>query len=315
MFEDKELEEDLKNKLQKIADDNDALLMSFIAPDTIVRTSPISNDYAKIKIQDLYAIEKIIEDLKDKDILPKKLHLVIHTPGGGVSATTKIAKYLQKTFKKIEAYVPYQAASGGTVLCLAANVIVMGDTSNLTPIDPQIRFHGSMVSTASYEQVIEDMKDKYSTSSPEEIPSPDQQMCNKLDPIIAKEFSKIVLDSLVVALDLLDNSQNPKTAKDNARIARAAIRLTKTVYTHSHQIDAKSASEMGLTISKDADKMALLRVYKGWVSCKLNDKKTNHIIKVFVPKKEENNETENSSTPSGNGTESVTEETTPPAAT
>lgn len=295
----KDLSEELKAKLQKIADDNDVLVMSFIAPDTIVRKSPVAYAYAKITLDDLYKVEKEIENLKTSANLPKKLHLIIHTPGGRVDATTKIARYLRGAFDEIEAYVPYEAASGGTVLCLAANCIVMGDTSNLTPIDPQIKYKGETVSAVSYEQAIDDMTEKYPTSSPDEIPSPDQQKSNKFDPIIAKEFSKVVLDSLMVAVELLDASQSPKKQEDKNKIYRAAFSLTKTVYPHSHQFNAKRARDIGLTISADVDKMGLLKTYREWVSCKLNEKVTTHIIETYVPKKDIPNDSTNKTTESG----------------
>lgn len=279
-----ETSQELQNKLQGASDENSALVMSFIAPDTIVKKSPTSYDYAQITYQDLYNIEDKIEPLKEQGKLPKKLHLIIHTPGGRADATTKIARYLRKNFEEIEAYVPYEAASGGTVLSLSANLIVMRDTSNLTPIDPQVIYKGRRVSAVSYEQAIKDMMKKYSTTSPDEIPSPDQQMCNQFDPVIAKEMSKIVLDSLMVAIELLEASQKPKNEKDNQRIVDVAFALTKTAFPHDRQIDIKNANDIGLTISKDDDKLKLLKLYKEWVSCKLDVKETNHVVETYTPK-------------------------------
>lgn len=274
---------ELQKDLQKNADDNNAFVMSFIAPDTIVKKSPTSYDYAQITYQDLYNIEEKIEPLKKAGKLPKKMHLVIHSPGGRVDATTKIARYLRKHFEEIEAYVPYEAASGGTVLCLAANSIIMGDTSNLTPIDPQVLYKGRRISATSYEQAIKDMIKKYSTSSPDEIPSPDQQMCNQFDPIIAKEMSKIVFDSIMVSFELLEESQKPKTPTDNNRIFGIVFSLTKTNFPHDHQFDAKSARDIGLTILDDTSRIELLKTYKKWVSCKLDAKETNHIVETYMP--------------------------------
>lgn len=284
---------DLQLKLQEIANINNALVMSFIAPDTIVKKSPASYDYAQITYQDLYNIEEKIESLKEQAVLPEKLHLIIHSPGGRVDATTKIARYIRQHFKEIEAYVPYEAASGGTVICLAANLIVMGSTSNLTPIDPQVIYKDRRISAVSYEQAIREMTQKYPTSSPDEIPSPDQQMCNQFDPIVAKEMSKAVYDSIVVAIELLEASQKPTTTKDIDKIIDIAFSLTKTKFPHDHQFDAKSATDIGLTISKDDDKLKLLKTYKEWVSCKLNTKETNHIVETYIPKpKKEEKENE-----------------------
>lgn len=296
MADKQETPQEIKTKLQESSNKNNTLVMSFIAPDTIVRKSPTSYDYAQITYQDLYNIEEKIEPLIAEGRLPKKLHLIIHSPGGRVDATTKIARYLRQNFDEIEAFVPYEAASGGTVLCLAANSIIMGRTSNLTPIDPQVLYKGERISAVSYEQAIKDMMKKYSTSSPAEIPSPDQQMCNQFDPIIAQEMSKTVYDSIMVAIELLDASQKPKTDKEVKKLLNVAFSLTKTEFPHEHQIDVKDATEMGLTISKDVDKLELLKIYKEWVSCKLGAKEITHIIETYIPSKEEkeNEKTEKS---------------------
>lgn len=101
-------------------------------------------------------------------------------------------------------------------------------------------------------------------------------------------MSKIVFESIVVAIELLEASQKPKTPKDNERIVKAALSLTKTDFPHDHQFDAKSANDMGLTISKDDGKLELLKTYKEWVSCKLHVKETNHIVETYIPKEEVN---------------------------
>ncbi|MCK1503146.1 hypothetical protein [Bradyrhizobium sp. 188] len=67
------------------------------------------------------------------------LDLVLHTPGGDVAATESIIDYLRSKFgTNIRVIVPQISMSGGTMIALAANEIVMGSHSNLGPIDPQI---------------------------------------------------------------------------------------------------------------------------------------------------------------------------------
>jgi ClpP class serine protease len=63
---------------------------------------------------------------------------VIHTPGGLVLAAMQIARALEAHKAKVTVYVPVYAMSGGTLLALAANEIVLGEFSVLGPIDPQI---------------------------------------------------------------------------------------------------------------------------------------------------------------------------------
>jgi ClpP class serine protease len=63
---------------------------------------------------------------------------VIHTPGGLVLAAMQIARALEAHKAKVTVYVPVYAMSGGTLIALAADEIVLGEFSVLGPIDPQI---------------------------------------------------------------------------------------------------------------------------------------------------------------------------------
>jgi len=69
----------------------------------------------------------------------KGLDLVLHTPGGAISATQSIVDYLHKMFKNdIRAFVPQIALSAGTMIACSCKEIWMGKQSNLGPIDPQL---------------------------------------------------------------------------------------------------------------------------------------------------------------------------------
>jgi ClpP class serine protease len=66
------------------------------------------------------------------------LDIVLHTPGGLVLATMQIARALGDHKAKVTAFVPHYAMSGGTLIALAANEIVMCKHSVLGAIDPQL---------------------------------------------------------------------------------------------------------------------------------------------------------------------------------
>ncbi len=279
----KEIDQTLLKELQNIADKSSALLMSFIAPEKIVRTSPVSYDYARITVTDLYNMEKEIENLKQNNRLPKNLHLIIQTPGGDVYAATRIVKYLLSTFEHIEAFVPYEAASGGTMLCLTANTITMDSASYLTPIDPQVRYKGQYVSATTFEQAVSDFQEDFGKYRPEEIPSPYQQMGEQFDPVILKEMKKIVFDTFIVAYETLKVSQKAKNKDDQNKILNLTFALGKTAYPHSHVIAIDEARRIGLNIDNSQEKITLLKTYKRWVSCRLKEESTSHVIDVICP--------------------------------
>ncbi len=65
------------------------------------------------------------------------LAVVIHTMGGYSMPTEMIAKALSRHKGEKVAFVPYAAMSGGTVIALSTQEIVMGPEASLGPIDTQ----------------------------------------------------------------------------------------------------------------------------------------------------------------------------------
>jgi ClpP class serine protease len=66
------------------------------------------------------------------------IDLVCHTPGGLVLASEQIARGLHRHPAKVTVIVPHYAMSGGTMLALAADEILMDDNAVLGPVDPQL---------------------------------------------------------------------------------------------------------------------------------------------------------------------------------
>lgn len=66
------------------------------------------------------------------------LVLLLHTPGGDPNAVESIVEYLHSKFRRIDVVVPYLAMSGGAMISLASDLLVLGKQSQLGPIDPQL---------------------------------------------------------------------------------------------------------------------------------------------------------------------------------
>jgi ClpP class serine protease len=66
------------------------------------------------------------------------IDLILHTPGGLVLASEQIAHALCRHPARVTVFVPHYAMSGGTLLALAADEIVMDENAVLGPIDPQL---------------------------------------------------------------------------------------------------------------------------------------------------------------------------------
>jgi len=66
------------------------------------------------------------------------IDLILHTPGGLVLASEQIAYALRAHSGKVTVLVPHYAMSGGTLLALAADEILMDPAAVLGPVDPQL---------------------------------------------------------------------------------------------------------------------------------------------------------------------------------
>ena len=66
------------------------------------------------------------------------IDLIIHTPGGLVLAAEQIAHALCRHKGKVTVMVPHYAMSGGTMLAMASDEIVMDENAVLGPVDPQL---------------------------------------------------------------------------------------------------------------------------------------------------------------------------------
>jgi len=86
---------------------------------------------------DVHDSEEVLRAIKLTD--PEvPLDLLVHTPGGLVLAAGQIAKALRRHPGKVTVFVPHYAMSGGTLIALAADEIVMDPNAVLGPVDPQI---------------------------------------------------------------------------------------------------------------------------------------------------------------------------------
>lgn len=86
-------------------------------------------------------------DVNDSEEVIRAIHLtapevpidlILHTPGGLVLAALQIARAIKKHPGKVTVYVPHYAMSGGTLIALAADEIIMDEHAVLGPVDPQI---------------------------------------------------------------------------------------------------------------------------------------------------------------------------------
>jgi ClpP class serine protease len=157
------------------------------------------------------------------------IDLILHTPGGLVLATEQIARALVRHQAKVTVFIPHYAMSGGTMLAMAADEIVMDENAVLGPVDPQL---GSMAA-ASVLKVLEEKP----------ISEIDDQTLVMAD--VARKALKQV--QKFVRTLLQDNIPRQKINPEN--IERIIARLTTGEVTHDYPVTVEEAQEIGLPVT------------------------------------------------------------------
>jgi ClpP class serine protease len=154
------------------------------------------------------------------------LDIVLHTPGGLVLAALQIARAIGAHKAKVTVFVPHYAMSGGTLIALAANEIVMCHHSVLGPIDPQL----GQTPAASLLKVIEQKP----------IAEIDDQT------LVMADVGRKAIAQVRHAAETLLTDRMPA---DQAEAL--AEKLATGTWTHDYPIFAAEAKELGLPVSTD----------------------------------------------------------------
>jgi hypothetical protein len=93
------------------------------------RAEPID---LQISLADIQGFMETVNGVSERN-----LDLIIHSPGGSAEAAESIVEYLRQRFDNVRVFVPIAAMSAATMVALSGDEIVMGQHSQLGPIDPQ----------------------------------------------------------------------------------------------------------------------------------------------------------------------------------
>ena len=187
-----------------------------------------------IDINDSEEVLRAIQ-MTDDDIA---LDIVLHTPGGLVLAALQIARAIHEHKGKVTVFVPHYAMSGGTLIALAADEIIMSRHAVLGPIDPQL----GQSPAASLIKVV------------------DQKPIAEIDDqtlVMADVGRKAIAQVKQSASDILKR----RLPADQAEAL--ADKLSAGTWTHDYPLFAATAKELGLPVSTEMpdDVLELMKLY------------------------------------------------------
>ena len=158
------------------------------------------------------------------------LDIVLHTPGGLVLASEQIACAIKRHPGKVTVFIPHYAMSGGTLVSLAADEIIMDPDAVLGPVDPQMGTpSGGFYPAASILRALEQ-------------PNPNREDQTIILGDMARKAIVQVYDSV---LCLVKDTMPEEQARSLAQA------LSDGRWTHDYPISPDQARDLGLKVTHE----------------------------------------------------------------
>jgi hypothetical protein len=180
------------------------------------------------------------------------LNLVLRSNGGIPETPLSIVSLIREFFDKFIVYIPENAHSAATLLCLGADKIVMTPMSSLSPVDPQInvpnpdkdngqsRISFSVEDVAGYYKLLDKLK-----ITDEKKSEALEFLTKKMHPALLGQIERvreliIVLANRIIKVDSIDETKKSGIIK----------KLTEAIPSHNYWISRAEAIEIGLPVEK-----------------------------------------------------------------
>jgi len=186
-------------------------------------------------------------DIQDSEEILRAIHmtdpevpidLILHTPGGLVLASLQIARAIANHKAKVTVFVPHYAMSGGTLIALSADEIVMSPHAVLGPVDPQIeRYAAASLLSVIERKPIKEVEDKTI--------------------ILADQAKKAIAQVREGVRELIVGKMSSEKADELSDL------LSSGKWTHDYPITFNEAKELGLPVICDMPEkiLRLLQLY------------------------------------------------------
>lgn len=155
------------------------------------------------------------------------IDIVLHTPGGLVLAAEQIGHALLRHKAPVTVFIPHYAMSGGTLVALAADRIVMDPNAVLGPVDPQLgQYPASSILRVTQIKSVDEIDDQTL--------------------ILADVAKKAVAQVNNTVRNILTGN-----GMDRDKANKLSDALTCGQWTHDYPISFEEAESLGMPVSSD----------------------------------------------------------------
>lgn len=217
------------------------------------------------------AIPPIIDQILSIPKEQKKIDMLLVSDGGDPIVSWRINSMLRERFDHICILLPYAAYSAATLLALGANEIIMGQFSNLGPVDPQLQYVRRRASEgqADKEEIIrfgsEDLS-HFIDFIRKDIGITDQEQMESAFELFCKDVGTVPI-GIAKRSSYLAQSLGTKLLQthmdDHSKVSAIVDALNKSFYHHGYPVGRKEATQIDLPVTEAGEDLELL-IWQVW---------------------------------------------------
>jgi hypothetical protein len=253
--------------------------LAIISPYFPTQVTPSRIVQATIGLEEELATEEMVELTNSEEI--DSLYLILNTYGGRADSSFKVARRLRSHFEHIKVYIPHFALSGGTLLALAGNQIVLGEMSHIGPIDLQVFRNGNYYSVNAMIRAFAALNEYFKDVHVEDAPYPMKAMADKLDPVEFQQWSDASEEMEAYASQILKHVKSPFRNRADEIIYELSVNTP----THTTAILRDRAKEIlgDPVLFSEADGPYFWETARLWLRAYSTAKSPYHFIRYFIP--------------------------------
>ncbi len=192
----------------------------------------------------------------------KKISLFLYTRGGDLMTSFRVVKLFREYCDELFVQIPFRAHSGGTLISIGANGIIMGKLAELTPVDPSTANHFNPTNPINpMEKLpisVEDVTAYLSLArekaklKEDNMPEVFRMLSDKINPVALGNVHRVynvIRELIPKILSLHMNSE------DKEKIEFITNMLTEKLYTHDYTITRDEAERIGLKVVKPDEEL------------------------------------------------------------
>jgi ClpP class serine protease len=196
----------------------------------------------------------MLEGILQKTDLSNGLAVVLSSPGGDGLAAERIIQVCRKYSATGEYWVivPSKAKSAATIICFGASKIIMGGTSELGPVDPQIFIQGTGLERFSIFNIVKSYDGLFKRAVNETSGNlqPYLQQLEHYDEREIEEFRAALALSEDIAVRSLQSGMLSKKSSKQIKTDLNIFLTPEKTKTHGRPIYLDEAKKAGLNIEE-----------------------------------------------------------------